>query len=102
MDRLHLRIKLIVHFILINTALLIAVGVQAQTSTEMFETEYNGSTSFTDNGVIFNIESHVGTFAIQGSYPAFSWDGELEDNRYIDNTNLSVTGGSFSIKTTSN
>ena len=87
---------------LINTALLMAVGVQAQTSTEMFETEYNGSTSFTDNGVIFNIESHVGTFAIQGSYPATGWNGVVPDNRYIDNTNSSVTGGSFSIKTTSN
>ena len=47
-------------------SLLISIFSFRQTSTEQFETESNGSTSFTDNGVIFNIISHVSVFDIQG------------------------------------
>lgn len=74
----------------------------AQTSTEQFETESHGSPSFTDNGVIFNIISHVGTFDIQGNYPNTGWNGTANDNRYIDNSNDTASPPSFSIKTTSN
>ena len=74
----------------------------AQTSTEQFETESHGSSSFTDNGVIFNIISHVGTFDIQGNYPGTGWNGTANDNRYIDNSNDNASPPSFSIKTTSN
>lgn len=74
----------------------------AQTSTEQFETESHGSPSFTDNGVIFNIISHVGTFDIQGNYPGTGWNGTANDNRYIDNSNDAASPPSFSIKTTSN
>lgn len=76
----------------------------AQTSTEMFETESHGSTSFTDNGVIFNILSHVGGFDIQANYPGTGWNGTSNDNRYIDNSGSGniASGASFSIKTTSN
>jgi len=75
-----------------------------QTSTEQFETESNGSSSFTDNGVIFNIISNVNTYDIQAAYPNTGWNGTSADNRYIDNTGSGnqSAGTSFSIKTTSN
>ncbi|MGC5746164.1 T9SS type A sorting domain-containing protein [Chryseobacterium sp. NFX27] len=73
-----------------------------QTSTEQFETESHGSPSFTDNGVIFNVISHVGIFDIQANYPATGWNGTSVDNRYIDNSNDTASPPSFSIKTTSN
>ena len=85
-------------------SLLISTFTFAQTSTEQFETESHGSTSFTDNGVIFNILTHVGGFDIQANYPNTGWNGTANDNRYIDNSgagNIAV-GASFSIKTTSN
>ncbi|WP_084403469.1 SprB repeat-containing protein, partial [Epilithonimonas caeni] len=86
--------------------LLIAMtnAVYAQTSTEQFETESNGSASFTDNGVIFNILSHVNTYDIQAAYPGTGWNGTAVDNRYIDNSGAGnqSAGTSFSIKTTSN
>ncbi|MCS7473485.1 hypothetical protein [Myroides odoratimimus] len=55
----------------------------AQTSTEAFETESAGSTSFTDNGVTFNIISHTSTFNIV-NYPATGWSGTVNDNKRID------------------
>lgn len=83
-------------------SLLISIFSFAQTSTEVFETESNGSTNFTDNGVIFNIVSHVSTFDIQANYPGTGWNGTTTDNRYIDNSGSVAVGASFSIKTTSN
>ncbi|MCI3937688.1 T9SS type A sorting domain-containing protein [Chryseobacterium aahli] len=85
-------------------SLFISIFSFGQTSTEVFETESNGSTSFTDNGVIFNILSQVGGFAIQESFPNTGWNGTANDNRYIDNNGAAnvTTGASFSIKTTSN
>jgi hypothetical protein len=83
-------------------SLLISIFSFGQTSTEVFETESNGSTSFTDNGVIFNIISHVSTFDIQANYPGTGWNGTANDNRYIDNSGSVAPGASFSIKTTSN
>ncbi|KQT21823.1 secretion protein [Chryseobacterium sp. Leaf404] len=85
-------------------SLFASVFTLAQTSTEQFETESHGSTSFTDNGVIFNILTHTGGFDIQGNYPNTGWNGTGNDNRYIDNSgtgNIS-SGASFSVKTTSN
>jgi hypothetical protein len=75
-----------------------------QTSTEQFETESSGSSNFVDNGVIFNIISHVNTYDIQANYAGTGWNGTAVDDRYIDNSapgNQSA-GSSFSIKTTSN
>lgn len=83
-------------------SLLISIFSFGQTSTEQFETESNGSTSFTDNGVIFNIISHVSVFDIQGNFPGTGWSGTANDNRYIDNSNDTQSPPSFSIKTTSN
>jgi gliding motility-associated-like protein len=82
--------------------LVFAGTLRAQTSTEVFETESNGSSSFTDNGVIFNIVSHVSTFDMQANYPGTGWNGTANDNRYIDNSSSVAPGASFSIKTTSN
>lgn len=83
-------------------SLLISIFSFGQTSTEQFETESNGSASFTDNGVIFNIISHVSVFDIQGNFPGTGWSGTANDNRYIDNSNDTQSPPSFSIKTTSN
>ncbi|MDH6252170.1 hypothetical protein M2347_001897 [Chryseobacterium sp. H1D6B] len=85
-------------------SLFISIFSFGQTSTETFETESNASTSFTDNGVIFNILSQVGGFAVQGNFPGTGWNGTANDNRYIDNNGPAnvTTGASFSIKTTSN
>lgn len=84
--------------------LFISMLTFGQTSTEQFETESNGSTSFTDNGVIFNIISNVNTYDIQAAYPGTGWNGTSIDNRYIDNSGSGnqSAGTSFSIKTTSN
>ncbi|MCJ7934609.1 MAG: T9SS type A sorting domain-containing protein [Chryseobacterium sp.] len=87
---------------LIICSLLISTLSFAQTSTEIFETESNGSSSFTDNGVIFNIISHVSVFDIQANFPGTGWSGTANDNRYIDNSNNTAFPPSFSIKTTSN
>ncbi|ASE63831.1 T9SS C-terminal target domain-containing protein [Chryseobacterium indologenes] len=83
-------------------SLLISIFSFGQTSTETFETESNGSTSFTDNGVIFNVISHVSVFDIQSNFPGTGWSGTAADNRYIDNSNNTASPPSFSIKTTSN
>ncbi|WP_241686640.1 immunoglobulin domain-containing protein, partial [Flavobacterium sp. YO12] len=84
-------------FLLLFTKLLFA-----QTSTETFETELDGSTNFTDNGVTFNIISNSGTFDIQANYPGTGWSGTANDNKYIDNSSSISSSPSFSIKTTSN
>ncbi|RDI14622.1 T9SS type A sorting domain-containing protein [Flavobacterium sp. AG291] len=55
----------------------------AQQSTETFETELNNSTSFTDNGQLFNISSVApAVFNIQTNYPN---TGVSNSNVYIDN-----------------
>ncbi|PIF43163.1 putative secreted protein (Por secretion system target) [Chryseobacterium sp. 52] len=88
-------------------SLLISFFTFAQTSTEVFETESSGSTTFTDNGVIFNIISHnapASVFDI-GNFANTGWSGTANDNRYIDNTGTATLANanvSFSIKTTSN
>lgn len=88
-------------YYLLMIFLFLAGTVRAQTSTEAFETESAGSTSFTDNGVIFNIISHVSTFDV-GNFSGKGWSGTVNDSRYIENTGSSVSGASFSIKTRSN
>lgn len=85
-------------------SLLISTLGFGQTSTEQFETESVGSSSFTDNGVIFNIISHQATFDMYVLANA-GWNGTAADNRFIDNTGTVIpanTNPSFSIKTTSN
>jgi hypothetical protein len=88
---------------LVATGLFIT-NVNAQTSTEQFETETPDADTFTDNGVTFRILSKVGTYDIQAGHPGTGWNGTAADNRYIDNSGLGnqSAGTSFSIKTTSN
>jgi hypothetical protein len=87
---------------LIICSLLISIFSFGQTSTETFETESQGSTNFTDNGVTFNIISHASNFVI-GIFPNTGWSGTANDNRYIDNSaSVGADNASFSIKTTSN
>lgn len=91
-------------YFLITAMLMSSTLIYAQTSTEQFETESLGSTSFTDNGVIFNIISHQAIFDIY-VLPSAGWNGTGPDNRFIDNTGSATesnTNPSFSIKTTSN
>lgn len=57
------------------------------TSTEDFETEPNGASSFTSNGQVFNITSQAGgTFDIYTSGAGYGWNGTAIDNSFIDNT----------------
>ncbi|MGZ4094135.1 MAG: LamG-like jellyroll fold domain-containing protein [Bacteroidia bacterium] len=73
---------------------LIPLSSTAQTvSTEDFETETGGSTSFTDNGQVFNITTQAqGPFDIDAAYPGTGWNGTTNDNRYIDNDGFAVAG----------
>jgi len=62
-------------------------------STETFETEAAASTSFTDNGQVFNISSQAGgPFDIQTGFPGTGWNGTAADNRYIDNDAYAASG----------
>lgn len=98
------------HFLLVVSNMLLATLSFAQTSIARFESETDGATSFTDNGVIFNIISNTGRFFIQTSYPNTGWNGTGVDNAYIDNSGSlngpldpnAVANSSLSIKTTSN
>lgn len=89
---------------LLICSLLISTFSFAQTSTEVFENESISSSTFTDNGVSFNIISHQATFDIY-NLPNGGWNGTATDNRFIDNTGTAIfanTNPSFSIKTSSN
>lgn len=60
-------------------------------STETFETETSGATSFTDNSQQFNITSQAqGPFDIQTAYAGTGWNGTAADNRYVDNDGFAV------------
>lgn len=75
--------------LLVNTA-------QAQvTSTEDFEDEVEGATSFTDNGQVFDITSQVGTFSIFFDADPYGWNGTEADNKFIDNTGDSNPNSNF-------
>lgn len=77
------------------------VCLSAQTSTVTFENASGGTTSFTDNGYVFNIVSQAGTFRIQSNYPNTGWNGTANDNVYIDNTGTTnINSPSFSVKST--
>lgn len=79
-------------YLLLLGAVLIPPVFLAQT-TELFETETAGSTSFTDNGQVFNITSQAqGPFDIQTGFPGTGWSGIAADNRYIDNDGFAATG----------
>jgi len=66
-------------------ALLFVGSIFAQT-TETFEAETDLSTSFTDNGQVFNITSQAsGPFSI-ANFSGYGWNGTAADNKFIDNS----------------
>ncbi|WP_433831012.1 MBG domain-containing protein [Flavobacterium anhuiense] len=73
-------------------------------STETFETEIVGNTSFTDNGVVFNVISQTGGPFVITNVAGTGWNGTAADNQYIDNSNAADIGVpvQFTIKSTSN
>ncbi len=81
--------------------LFLCMLVRAQT-TETFETETTGSTSFTDNGQVFNITSNgPNIFDIYDSTSlgGYGWNGTTIDNKFIDNSNSVSSNVNFSIST---
>ena len=73
--------------------ILFLVQLATAQTTENFETETSGSTSFTDNGRTFNITSQArGPFDIQTSFPGTGWNGTAADNSYIDNDTFAAAG----------
>ena len=77
--------------------------LNAQT-TEVFETETAGATTFTDNSQNFTITNGPGetTYDIE-SVGSAGWNGTAPDNQFIDNSSGSPTtndGSSFTITTT--
>ena len=77
-------------YIILILCLSWTVVLRAQT-TETFETETIGSTSFTDNGQVFNVTSVAPALFDIGDYPGTGWNGTAIDNRYIDNTGTGST-----------
>ncbi len=89
-------------YILMLPLLFVSFIANAQ-STEVFEDESAGATSFTDNGTTFNITSSEG-FAVLELAGA-GWNGTTVDNKFIDNTigvNTSPAGASFTIRQNAN
>ena len=63
----------------------ISTGLFAQT-TENFQTESSGSSTFTDNSQGFVVTSQAqGPFDVNTAYAGTGWDGSANDNNYIDN-----------------
>lgn len=72
-------------------------------STENFEDEADGSTTFTNNGQSFTISSNsAGDVAVINEVDGAGWDGSTSDNKFIDNTpnDGNDDGFSFTISTT--
>ena len=91
--------KKITHFLFLF--ILISNFSFAQT-TEDFETETTGSTSFTNNGQVFNITStSPGDLYNIELYNGAGWNGSGADNKFIDNTSQTNLGDgtNFTIKT---
>lgn len=70
------------------TCLLFYSYAEAQT-TETFETESVASTSFTDNGQVFNITSQAPALFDIYVLSNGGWNGGAPDNRFIDNSGSS-------------
>ena len=78
---------------------LLGIGTLHAQTTEVFETETVGSTSFTDNGQVFNITSVAPSLFDIGNYPNTGWNGTGNDDRYIDNSGSATfnTGVEFAV-----
>jgi hypothetical protein len=75
--------------------IILIVNIYSQ-STEVFETENNGSTTFSDNGQGFTIS---GAPYDINSFTNGGWNGSTTDNKFIDNTGESagLDGSSMTI-----
>jgi hypothetical protein len=70
------------------TLFLVSQFIFCQT-TETFETEAVGSSTFTDNGQVFNISTQArGPFDIYYNATAYGWSGTANDNYFIDNSSF--------------
>ena len=95
--------RLKTNLILLMFGLLISPSLFSQT-TELFETETVGATTFTDNGQNFTITNGPGetTYDIE-AFAGGGWNGTGPDNQFIDNSSgspLQNDGSSFIITTT--
>jgi len=72
--------------ILLFLILLLPLTQLEAQSTETFETEAVGSSTFTDNGKVFTITSVAPTFFDVFNYTGAGWNGFSADNRFIDNS----------------
>lgn len=71
---------------LLITIMFFVIRISLAQTTETFETETGGASSFSEGGLVFNITSQQqGPFLIQDDYPGTGWGGSGIDNRYIDN-----------------
>ncbi|MHA7055901.1 T9SS type A sorting domain-containing protein [Aquimarina sp. M1] len=91
-------------FLLIIISVFLGVEVLYSQTTEDFETETIGTTSFTDNGQNFTIANGSGetTYDIEFAGSA-GWNGSSADNQFIDNSSGTPTqsdGSSFTVTTT--
>lgn len=89
---------------LVAIALFFNVNILLAQSTEDFETETVGASTFTDNGQAFTITNGAGetTYSIY-QFAGGGWNGTGADNKFIDNsggTPATNDGSSFSITTT--
>lgn len=85
-------------------ALLFVSATTIAQTTETFETETIGATTFTDNGQGFTIANGPGetTYDVE-FFSGGGWNGSGSDNRFIDNSSGGPTqgdGSSFTITTT--
>jgi len=71
----------------------------AQVITETFDNEANNVTSFSEEGIVFNITSQQSYFRVQGGYPGTGWSGTANDNKYLDNSGYtsSTRGVQFTV-----
>ncbi len=90
------------YFYVLLLILLSSYGMSEAQTTEVFESESDDSSSFTDNGQLFNITSAetYRLFIFNGG----GWNGTMPDNRFMDNSdgnNGENNGSSFTISSDS-
>ena len=90
--------------LLLTCSMFLCLGLNLKSqTTETFETETSGSTTFSNNGQNFTITNGVGETAYDiENFTGAGWNGTGGDNKFIDNSGGVTTGNgsSFSISTT--
>ncbi|SOE20264.1 hypothetical protein SAMN06298216_0758 [Spirosomataceae bacterium TFI 002] len=91
-------------FLLALVAIVLSFRPSFAQSTEFFEAETSGTTTFTDNSQSFSITSEIGYYI--NEYPSAGWNGASPDNKFIDNSGLFDVnlnnGTTFSITSATN